>query len=207
MVDKLADELLAAVDVATERFLLGIAGPPAAGKTTLAAALAAVARNRRGEDFAVVAPLDGFHLPNRTLDERGLRAVKGAPETFDVEGFVQLLQETRSAGITIFWPEFDRSLDEPTPRAIAIPPEAKLVITEGNYLLLDRPGWCDVAPLLDDVWYVDAPREVLRTRLIERQLEGRRTEDEAVRHVDGSDLPNATLVAQTRAKAGRTLRS
>ena len=207
MVDKLAEDLLAAVDAATKRFLLGIAGPPAAGKTTLASALAAIVRKRRGENFAVVAPLDGFHLSNRTLDERGLRAVKGAPETFDVEGFVHLLQEVRSAGTTIFWPEFDRSLDEPTPSAIAIPPEAKLVITEGNYLLLESPGWRDVAPLLDDIWYIDAPPGVLRMRLIERQLEGGRTEEEAVGHVDGSDLPNARLVAQTQARAGRTLRS
>jgi len=207
VVDKLAEDLLAAVDAATKRFLLGIAGPPAAGKTTLASALAAIVRKRRGENFAVVAPLDGFHLSNRTLDERGLRAVKGAPETFDVEGFVHLLQEVRSAGTTIFWPEFDRSLDEPTPSAIAIPPEAKLVITEGNYLLLESPGWRDVAPLLDDIWYIDAPPGVLRMRLIERQLEGGRTEEEAVGHVDGSDLPNARLVAQTQARAGRTLRS
>jgi pantothenate kinase len=207
VVDTLAEELLAAVAAATKRFVLGIAGPPAAGKTTLASALAAIVRKRRGENFAVVAPLDGFHLSNRTLDERGLRAVKGAPETFDVEGFVHLLQEVRSAGTTIFWPEFDRSLDEPTLSAIAIPPEAKLVITEGNYLLLESPGWRDVAPLLDDIWYIDAPPGVLRMRLIERQLEGGRTEEEAVGHVDGSDLPNARLVAQTQARAGRTLRS
>ena len=163
-------------------------------------------REQRGNHFAVVAPLDGFHLPNRALDERGLRTVKGAPETFDVEKFVRLLQRVRSAGSTILWPEFDRTLDEPTTDAIAIPPETRLVITEGNYLLLDRPGWREVQRLLDDVWYVDAPRDVLRSRLIERQLAGGRTGEEADRHVDGSDLPNAKLVALTKARAGRTLR-
>jgi pantothenate kinase len=206
VVDELADELLAAVDAEPERFLLGIAGPPAAGKTTLASALAAIVRERRGTHFAVVAPLDGFHLPNRTLDERGLRAVKGAPETFDVEQFVRLLQRVRGVGDTILWPDFDRSLDEPTPDAIAIPPEARLVITEGNYLLLARPGWSEVQPLLDDVWYVDTPWDVLRSRLIARQLAGGRSEEEAVRHVDGSDLPNAKVVARTQVRAGRTLR-
>ena len=113
----------------------------------------------------------------------------------------------RAAGDTILWPEFDRNLDEPTADAIAVPPEARLVITEGNYLLLRRPGWREVQPLLDDVWYVDAPRDVLRSRLIERQRAAGRTEEEAVRHVDGSDLPNAKLVARTQARAGRTLRS
>jgi pantothenate kinase len=206
VVDRLADELLTAVDAAPARFVLGIAGPPGAGKTTLAAALAGAVREQRGDQFAAVAPLDGFHLPNRVLDERRLGAVKGAPETFDVGKFVRLLEQVRDAGNTVLWPEFDRSLDEPTPDAIAIAPEARLVITEGNYLLLDRPGWSEVQPLLDDVWYVDAPRDVLRSRLIERQLAGGRTEEEAVRHVDESDLPNARLVARTQARAGRTLR-
>jgi pantothenate kinase len=152
--------------------------------------------------------MDGFHLPNRLLDARGLRAVKGAPETFDVEGFVTLLRRAREEPeATVLWPEFVRELDEPTPEAIAIAPPAKLVITEGNYLLLDRPGWREVRGLLDDVWYVDAPRELLRARLLERELAGGRSEEDAVRHVDGSDLPNAELVEQSRALAGRVVRS
>jgi pantothenate kinase len=90
--------------------------------------------------------------------------------------------------------------------AIAIGPEANLVITEGNYLLLDQPWWRDVRQVLDEVWYVDAPRDVLRRRLIERQVAGGRPEEDAVRHVDESDLPNAELVARTRQFADRTVR-
>ena len=117
--------------------------------------------------------MDGFHLSNAVLDARGLRAVKGAPQTFDAEGFVTLLRKAREQPeATVLWPEFVRELDEPTPEAIAITPAAKLVITEGNYLLLDRPWWREVRPLLDDVWYVDAPHKVLRARLLEREPPG-----------------------------------
>jgi pantothenate kinase len=151
--------------------------------------------------------MDGFHLPNAVLDARGLRAVKGAPETFDAEEFVTLLRKAREEPeATVLWPEFVRALDEPTPEAIAITPAAKLVITEGNYLLLDQPAWRELRPLLDDVWYVDAPREILRARLLERELAGGRSEEDAVSHVDGSDLRNAELVEQSRLLATRVVR-
>jgi pantothenate kinase len=154
-----------------------------------------------------VAPLDGFHLPNATLERLGLRSVKGAPETFDCDGFARLLARVREEQQTIFWPAFHRELDEPTPDEIAIPPETKLVVAEGNYLLLERPCWQDVRSLLDDVWYVDAPPEVLRRRLLERAIAHGRTEEESTRHVDGSDMPNARLVAGTRERARRIIRT
>jgi pantothenate kinase len=148
--------------------------------------------------------MDGFHLSNEELDALGLRSVKGAPETFDVEGFVRLLERVRrEPGSTILWPAFDRTIEATVPDAITISPATRLVVTEGNYLLLDRPGWRDVRPLLDEVWYVDAPRSVLRERLLARALSGGRTEAEAVSHVDGSDLRNAELVATTKTAADR----
>jgi pantothenate kinase len=133
--------------------------------------------------------------------------VKGAPQTFDAEEFVGSLRRLREepAG-TVRWPDFDRTAEETVAGAIAIGPEANLVITEGNYLLLDQPWWRDVRQVLDEVWYVDAPRDVLRRRLIERQVAGGRPEEDAVRHVDESDLPNADLVARTRRLADRTVR-
>jgi pantothenate kinase len=134
--------------------------------------------------------------------------VKGAPETFDVEGFVHLLERVRSdPGSTILWPSFDRTIEQTVPDAIPITPSTKLVVTEGNYLLLDRPGWREVRPLLDEVWYVDAPLAVLRERLLARALAGGRTEAAAVSHVDESDLRNAELVAATKAAADRELSS
>jgi pantothenate kinase len=206
VVGGLADELLAVVDAATRRFLLGITGPPGAGKSTLAGALAAAVAERRGRGFAVVAPLDGFHLSNDALELLGLNSVKGAPQTFDAAAFVGSLRRLRDEpGAMIRWPDFDRAAEETVAGAISIPPEANLVITEGNYLLLDQPWWRQLRALLDEVWYVDAPVDVLRRRLVERQLAGGRSEKEAVRHVVESDLRNAELVTRTRHLADRTV--
>ena len=119
-------------------------------------------------------------------------------------GSLRRLREESAS--TVLWPDFDRAAETTVPEAIPIDPEARLVITEGNYLLLDQPWWREVPQLLDEVWYVDAPRDVLRRRLIERQIAGGRPEAEAVRHVDESDLPNAELVARTRRFADRVIR-
>jgi pantothenate kinase len=134
--------------------------------------------------------------------------VKGAPQTFDAESFVASLRRLRDEpGATVPWPDFDRSAEETVAEAISIGPEAKLVIPEGNYLLLDQPWWRDVRGLLDRVWYVDAPRDVLRRRLIERHVAHGRSPEDAVRHVNESDLRNAELVARTRQLADRTIQS
>ena len=195
----LAGDLLAAVDAQAGRFMLGITGPPGAGKSTLALALTAAAAKGRGPGFAVIAPLDGFHLSNETLDSLGFRSVKGAPQTFDAAAFVASLRRLRDEpGVALLWPDFDRAAEQTVPGAISIGPQARLVITEGNYLLLEQPPWREVRALLDRVWYVDAPVDILRRRLIERQLAGGRSEEDAIRHVDESDLRNAELVARTR---------
>jgi pantothenate kinase len=199
--------LLAAVDSTPRRFLLGVTGPPGAGKSRLANALAKAVTEHRGHGFVAVAPLDGFHLSNETLDRLGLRSVKGAPETFDAAAFVRSLRRLRTeSAATVLWPAFDRTAEATVPDAISISRDARLVITEGNYLLLEQPPWHEVKGVLDEVWYLDASREELRRRLIQRQLVGGRSEREAIRHVDESDLRNADLVAETRDLANRTFR-
>jgi pantothenate kinase len=202
----LVEPLLGAVDRSPDRFLLGITGPPGAGKSTFAAAVEQTANAERAAGFAAVLPMDGFHLSNWQLEDLGLRAIKGAPETFDVDGFVQLLARVRRDSTSrLLWPAFDRENERTVPDAIAITSMTRLVVTEGNYLLLDRPGWREVRPLLDEVWYVDAPRDILRERLLTRALGGGRTEAESIRKVDTSDLRNADLVATTKAAADRRL--
>jgi pantothenate kinase len=114
------------------------------------------------------------------------------------------LQEEQRA---VLWPAFHREVDEPTPDEIAIPLDTKLVIAEGNYLLLEQPCWQHVRPLLDDIWYVDAPLEVLRARLLQRAMAYGRSEEKAMRHVDGSDMRNARLVARTSERASRTIQT
>jgi pantothenate kinase len=198
--------LLVAVDSTPGRFVLGVTGPPGAGKSRLANALVGAVAEQRGHGFAAVAPLDGFHLSNETLDRLGLRSVKGAPETFDADAFVRYLRQLRAEpAATVLWPDFDRRTEETVPDAIAIGPRARLVIAEGNYLLSTHPPWREARGMLDEVWYLDAPREVLRRRLIDRQLAGGRSEADALRHVVDSDLRNADLVAETRHLADRAL--
>jgi len=192
-----------------DRLLLGIAGPPGAGKSTLASALSEQLNRIAGHGICAVAPMDGYHLPNARLDAMGRRAGKGEPDTFDSVGYVDNLARLRRApiGEPVPWPTFDRVLDEPTPAGVVFTGE-RIVVTEGNYLLVDDPGlgaWSGVRALLDECWYLDAGREVLTTRLVRRHLDGGRTDAAAREKVEHSDLPNAELVAATRSRADLVL--
>jgi pantothenate kinase len=177
--------------------VLGITGPPGSGKSTLTAALLA----RLGSDVGHL-PMDGFHLADVQLDRLGLRDRKGAPETFDVDGYVAALRRLHDeADRTLYLPGFERDLEQPIAAATAIPPSARLVITEGNYLLLPSGGWEHVRPLLAEAWYVDLDDDVRRERLVRRHEQFGKSPDAAREWVERSDEANARLVAATRDSA------
>ena len=180
------------------RKLLGLTGPPGGGKSTLAQALLEALPGR-----AIVVPMDGFHLANAELARLGRADRKGAPDTFDSAGYVALLQRLKAqrAGEVVYAPEFHRDIEEAVAGSIAVPSELELVITEGNYLLLDEGPWRDVRPLLDEVWYVDVDDALRRERLVQRHMRFGRSLEAARDWVASTDEPNARRIALTRERA------
>jgi pantothenate kinase len=172
------------------RVVVGLAGAPGAGKSTVAAAM-----TRRAGDRAAVVPLDGFHLADVELARQGLLDRKGAPETFDAWGYAALLDRLRDRPEhVVYAPGFERELEQPLAGAIAIPPEVELVITEGNYLLLDLPPWRAARARLDAVLFVHTDVALRRDRLLARHVAFGKSPEEAARWVENVDEPNARLV-------------
>lgn len=170
-------------------FLLGIVGPPGAGKSTFAPSLG-----------APVLPMDGFHCADELLDALGRRERKGAPDTFDVAGYAALLSRVR-AGEDVIAPRFDRALEAAVAGAIPLAGSARLIVTEGNYLLHDGDGWERIRPLLDEVWYLDVPDELRVRRLVARHESHGRSHDQAAAWVRRVDERNAALIASGRLRA------
>jgi pantothenate kinase len=200
-VDEVARVVLDLSRTIPGRTVVGIAGAPGAGKSTIAAALVARLAGR-----AVLLPMDGFHLPQATLVERGSRDRMGAPDTFDVDCFVATLAALRPAfgpaagpafgnsGETVLAPGFDREIEEAVPDTIAISPESPIVVTEGNYLLLQTGGWERVAPLLDASFFVTVDRDIRLARLTARHERFGKTPTDAAAWAEGPDERNAVLV-------------
>ncbi|MFI2644130.1 nucleoside/nucleotide kinase family protein [Streptomyces sp. NPDC018610] len=200
------DDLLArarSLTGAGRRAVLGITGSPGAGKSTLAEHLVR-ALNGPGEPWVAHVPMDGFHLADAELERLGRRDRKGAPDTFDAAGYAALLgrlREEYGSAETVYAPGFERDLEQPLAGAVPVPPSAGLVVTEGNYLLLDTGAWGRVRPRLDEVWFCELDEAERVRRLVARHEEFGKGHDEAVAWVLGPDRRNADLVAATRGRA------
>ncbi|MEU1557136.1 nucleoside/nucleotide kinase family protein [Streptomyces scabiei] len=183
------------------RTLLGIAGGPGAGKTTLAERLT-LALNGDGEPWVAHVPMDGFHLADVELDRLGRRDRKGAPDTFDAAGYAALLERLRrDEEDVVYAPGFERTLEQPVAGSIPVPPSARLVVTEGNYLLLEAGVWPRVRSRLDEVWFCDLDEGERVRRLVARHEEFGKGHEEAVAWVAGTDRRNAEAVAASRRHA------
>jgi pantothenate kinase len=201
------------LDGGDKRLLVGIAGPPAAGKSTLATTLArdlcqAFPRHgdAAGAEFAVAVGMDGFHLANSELNRLGLNSTKGAPDTFDAYGFIALLRRLKTADEPVVYaPVFSRTLNESIGSAQPVRAGVRVVVIEGNYLLLPRPPWAEVGELLDYVFYLDAPDDSRVDSLLRRQRSRGLAPAAAEDWVRRSDEANAALIAATRHRADHVL--
>jgi len=183
------------------RTMLGVTGPPGAGKSTITHALT----TSLGSDVVVV-PMDGFHLSNELLMEMGRRDRKGAPDTYDVAGYVALLRRIRDRDDRVYAPRFDRELEESIGSAQPVPASTPLVVTEGNYLLTQTDGWHEVRGALDEVWYVDVDIDEVCRRIVARRIGHGDSPEAALAWVTEVDARNAHVVVESRDRADLVIR-
>ena len=203
-------DLVSLVDHLYDRFLstgvrqiIGIAGAPGTGKSTFASGLA----DALGRERSIVVPMDGFHLANKIIDGTALRDRKGAIDTFDVGGYVSLLQRLRSRDEPmVYAPSYRRGLEEPIAASIAVPEDIDFVITEGNYLLSTEPSWRRIRSLVDEIWFVETPHQLRVDRLIARHVAFGMGEEAATAWATGPDETNARYVESTKQLADRHIR-
>ncbi|MEF2976323.1 nucleoside/nucleotide kinase family protein [Subtercola sp. YIM 133946] len=185
-----------ALVVPGERRILGLTGAPGAGKSTVAAALL----DALGTD-AVIVGMDGFHLSNQELSRLGRADRKGASDTFDSFGFAALLERLRTASETVYAPVFNRGLEESIGSAVAVDPSIPLIITEGNYLLSDEPGWARAGRAIDQIWYIDVDLDERRRRLVLRHESFGRSVAAAEDWVENVDLKNGAAIEAAKGRA------
>lgn len=189
-----------------QRILVGVTGPPGSGKSTLAEAVVAKINSHPGyQHQAALLPMDGFHLDNATLQQQQLMARKGAPNTFDVNGFIDLLLRVKSNHNDIHYPLFDRARDCSLADAGLLKKDVTIVVVEGNYLLLDVPQWNKIMPLLDTTIFLKPALKTLESRLLQRWLDLGYTPADAEAKAYGNDLINAKLVLDTSLSADLTI--
>ena len=179
----------------SNRVIVAIAGPPGSGKSTV------VEKLKNTLDNAVVVPMDGFHLDNIILEERNLMPLKGSPQSFDADGYVNFIFRLKDNQETVLAPIFDRERDLSRAGAIEVTETVEIILTEGNYLLLEQSPWNQLGKNFDSTVFLDVPSEILRERLVKRWLNQGLSFDEAVNRAESNDLINASLVNNSSGKS------
>jgi pantothenate kinase len=204
MPEQLADQKAALARIqghlekSSERVLIGIIGKPGAGKSTLSKFL----MSKLSKELVTVVPMDGYHLSNRVLKDLKRADRKGAPDTFDVAGFISLVRRIRSEQTqNIYYPIFDRAIEESIAAQGVVTSATKVVIIEGNYLLHDEGGWEVINDLLDESWMVDVDDDKRISRLISRHIAYGKDPDAAKAWAKGTDEVNAKLIERGRTRA------
>ncbi len=197
----------------TGRYIVFIAGPPGSGKTTLGALWETLAREHVLPVSVQTLPMDGFHFPNVALDTKTilhdgetilLRQIKGTPESFDLEMISGSLRDTCS-GRKFAWPKYDRQIHDPVPNSIPVI-SGGIIVIEGNYLLLDEPGWRDLKPMADLTIFIECDEVLVRESVLARAKRGGRSHQSAVQHYEFTDQPNWKRVMQHRSESDVVLR-
>jgi len=183
------------------RVVLAVVGPPGAGKSTLSEELVDLINQTQRQGYAAVVPMDGFHLTNEVLIERGRLDRKGAPDTFDVEGLIHLVERIKTTNADVRYPIFDRSIEASHIDAGLLPKECEVVVVEGNYLLLDEAPWSELAHHFDLTVFTSPAFDELERRLIQRWLDHGYTQQQAEQKAWNNDLPNAKTVVERSRKA------